>query len=226
MNVFVVNIKRPWNSRLFVKNVCELLGKKYVVSVWGHWTCSQLHISWFFKSLRHEFHCSWHDFTWTLSVFCTSEAFIVVDQAWSIRKRSNCFLMKCTCKPLKIWRKNLMQYGCWSLSRLLRSIFWTKEVDIIRDQIEATNSEPKNQKLTKRLKLMETLPGSGTNQNGWLWKFTGINAPDLRPLFHWMAVVSTSDLNDLYRRVINRNNRWNACWTWNAPDIIRCVTKS
>ncbi|NQY27598.1 MAG: DNA-directed RNA polymerase subunit beta' [Piscirickettsiaceae bacterium] len=111
--------------------------------------------------------------------------------------------------------------GAEAVQQLLKNIDVVKEIDVIREAIEATNSETKIKKLTKRLKLMEAFRDSGNKPEWMVMEVLPILPPDLRPLVPLDGGrFATSDLNDLYRRVINRNNRLKRLLDLNAPDII------
>ena len=91
----------------------------------------------------------------------------------------------------------------------------------MREDIPATNSETKIKKLSKRLKVDGSLPGSGNKPEWMVLNVLPVLPPDLRPLVPLDGGrFATSDLNDLYRRVINRNNRLKRLLDLNAPDII------
>ena len=111
--------------------------------------------------------------------------------------------------------------GAEAVQHLLRNIDLEKEIATIRDDMEATKSETKIKKLTKRLKLMEAFLLSGNKPEWMVMEVLPILPPDLRPLVPLDGGrFATSDLNDLYRRVINRNNRLKRLLDLNAPDII------
>ncbi|PHS67786.1 MAG: DNA-directed RNA polymerase subunit beta' [Methylophaga sp.] len=111
--------------------------------------------------------------------------------------------------------------GAEAVQQLLRDINLEQEIETIREGIEATNSETKIKKLTKRLKLMEAFLTSGNKPEWMVMEVLPILPPDLRPLVPLDGGrFATSDLNDLYRRVINRNNRLKRLLDLNAPDII------
>ena len=96
-----------------------------------------------------------------------------------------------------------------------------QEVERIREEIPATNSETKIKKLSKRLKLLEAFSKSGNDPEWMILNVLPVLPPDLRPLVPLDGGrFATSDLNDLYRRVINRNNRLKRLLDLNAPDII------
>ena len=91
----------------------------------------------------------------------------------------------------------------------------------LREEIPATNSETKIKKLSKRVKLMEAFDNSGNKPEWMVLNALPVLPPDLRPLVPLDGGrFATSDLNDLYRRVINRNNRLKRLLDLNAPDII------
>jgi DNA-directed RNA polymerase subunit beta' len=111
--------------------------------------------------------------------------------------------------------------GAEAVQHLLRNIDLNKEIESIREDIGATKSETKIKKLTKRLKLMEAFLNSGNKPEWMVMEVLPILPPDLRPLVPLDGGrFATSDLNDLYRRVINRNNRLKRLLDLNAPDII------
>jgi DNA-directed RNA polymerase subunit beta' len=111
--------------------------------------------------------------------------------------------------------------GAEAVQELLRNIDVVKEIEVIRGDIENTNSETKIKKLTKRLKLMEAFLESGNKPEWMVMEVLPVLPPDLRPLVPLDGGrFATSDLNDLYRRVINRNNRLKRLLDLSAPDII------
>ncbi len=111
--------------------------------------------------------------------------------------------------------------GAEAIYELLRTIDLQAEVRRMREEIENTNSETKIKKLSKRLKLMESLIGSGNRPEWMILKVLPVLPPELRPLVPLDGGrFATSDLNDLYRRVINRNNRLKRLLDLVAPDII------
>jgi DNA-directed RNA polymerase subunit beta' len=102
-----------------------------------------------------------------------------------------------------------------------------KEIDVLsmaeslRGELKETTSEAKRKKLTKRLKVVEALKESGNKPQWMMLTVVPVLPPDLRPLVPLDGGrFATSDLNDLYRRVINRNNRLKRLLELNAPDII------
>ena len=111
--------------------------------------------------------------------------------------------------------------GAEAVYDLLKSIDLKEEVRTLREEINATNSETKIKKFTKRLKVIESLLHSNNRPEWMIMKVLPVLPPELRPLVPLDGGrFATSDLNDLYRRVINRNNRLNRLLDLNAPDII------
>jgi len=111
--------------------------------------------------------------------------------------------------------------GAEAIQALLKDIDLDSEVAKLREDIPNTTSETKLKKLSKRLKLMESFLASGNKPEWMILTVLPVLPPDLRPLVPLDGGrFATSDLNDLYRRVINRNNRLKRLLDLNAPDII------
>ena len=111
--------------------------------------------------------------------------------------------------------------GAEAVYELLRTIDLQGEIRRMREEIESTTSESKIKKLSKRLKLMESLIESGNRPEWMILTVLPVLPPELRPLVPLDGGrFATSDLNDLYRRVINRNNRLKRLLDLVAPDII------
>ena len=111
--------------------------------------------------------------------------------------------------------------GAEAVQDLMRQLDLAGEIAKLREEIPATNSETKIKKLSKRLKLMEAFVSSGNKPEWMVLNVLPVLPPDLRPLVPLDGGrFATSDLNDLYRRVINRNNRLKRLLDLNAPDII------
>ena len=111
--------------------------------------------------------------------------------------------------------------GAEAIRELLMEIDLEFEINSLREEIPQTNSETKIKKLSKRLKLMEAFHGSGNKPEWMVLSVLPVLPPDLRPLVPLDGGrFATSDLNDLYRRVINRNNRLRRLLDLSAPDII------
>ena len=111
--------------------------------------------------------------------------------------------------------------GAEAVHELLRRIDLQAEVVKVREDIAGTTSETKIKRLSKRLKLIESFIESGNRPEWMVLTVLPVLPPDLRPLVPLDGGrFATSDLNDLYRRVINRNNRLRRLLELNAPDII------
>jgi DNA-directed RNA polymerase subunit beta' len=111
--------------------------------------------------------------------------------------------------------------GAEAIREILRNLDLEKEAANIRDEIAVTTSELKPKKLMKRLKIIEAFMLSGNRPEWMIMTIIPVIPPDLRPLVPLDGGrFATSDLNDLYRRVINRNNRLKRLMELRAPDII------
>src|SRR5574344_490943 len=111
--------------------------------------------------------------------------------------------------------------GAEAVFDLLRTIDLQSEMVRLKEEIASTGSETKLKRLTKRIKLVEAFLESGNRPEGMVMTVLPVLPPDLRPLVPLDGGrFATSDLNDLYRRVINRNNRLKRLLDLAAPDII------
>jgi DNA-directed RNA polymerase subunit beta' len=111
--------------------------------------------------------------------------------------------------------------GAEAIRDLLKAINIEEEVARLRGELAGTTSETKIKKLTKRLKVLEAFLYSGNKPEWMVLEILPVLPPELRPLVPLDGGrFATSDLNDLYRRVINRNNRLKRLLDLNAPDII------
>ncbi|MFQ3227192.1 MAG: DNA-directed RNA polymerase subunit beta' [Porticoccaceae bacterium] len=111
--------------------------------------------------------------------------------------------------------------GAEAIKELLKEVNGDKEIIRLRDELAGTTSETKIKNITKRLKVLEAFQSSGNDPMWMIMEVLPVLPPDLRPLVALDGGrFATSDLNDLYRRVINRNNRLRRLLDLNAPDII------
>lgn len=111
--------------------------------------------------------------------------------------------------------------GAEAIKDLLSTMDLGREAEQMREELETTNSETKRKKVTKRLKIVEAFIQSGNNPEWMILTVLPVLPPDLRPLVPLDGGrFATSDLNDLYRRVINHNNRLKRLLELAAPDII------
>ncbi|MBX7097047.1 MAG: DNA-directed RNA polymerase subunit beta' [Myxococcaceae bacterium] len=113
------------------------------------------------------------------------------------------------------------QMGGEAVREMLKSINVHELGDQLRTDMRGTTSEAKRKKIAKRLKVCESFRASGNKPEWMMLDVVPVIPPDLRPLVPLDGGrFATSDLNDLYRRVINRNNRLKRLQELNAPDII------
>ena len=111
--------------------------------------------------------------------------------------------------------------GGEGLRDYLKSLDLDVEADYLREEIRASDSSTRRKKALKRLRLVENLRGAGLRPEWMVLDALPVLPPDLRPLVQLDGGrFTTSDLNDLYRRVINRNNRLRRLMELNAPAII------
>ena len=111
--------------------------------------------------------------------------------------------------------------GAEAIRLMLERIELTNEYEILKSDLKETKSEAKRKKFVKRLKLVEAFINSGARPEWMILEVVPVIPPELRPLVPLDGGrFATSDLNDLYRRVINRNNRLKRLIELRAPDII------
>jgi len=111
--------------------------------------------------------------------------------------------------------------GAEAIKKILIDMNLDDEIKKIREELNSTGSEIKRKKLVKRLKLVESFMQSGAKPEWMILDVVPVIPPELRPLVPLDGGrFATSDLNDLYRRVINRNNRLKRLLELRAPDII------
>ncbi|MDY7011344.1 MAG: DNA-directed RNA polymerase subunit beta', partial [Planctomycetota bacterium] len=113
------------------------------------------------------------------------------------------------------------QMGAEAVKALLEQLDLVQLAAQLRDDMTKTNSKQKIKDLTKRLKLVENIRTSGNQPEWMVMEVIPVIPPDLRPLVLLESGnFATSDLNDLYRRIINRNNRLKKLMDLNAPEVI------
>ncbi|MBF0456167.1 MAG: DNA-directed RNA polymerase subunit beta' [Magnetococcales bacterium] len=111
--------------------------------------------------------------------------------------------------------------GAEAIREMLMGLDIPGEVDTLREELGETNSEARRKKIVKRLHTLEAFQESGNKPEWMILEVVPIIPPELRPLVPLDGGrFATSDLNDLYRRVINRNNRLKRLHELRAPDII------
>ena len=113
------------------------------------------------------------------------------------------------------------EMGADAIKKLLGALELNIEQQKVREGIEKTNSKQKIKDLTKRLKMIEAIRNSENKSEWMVMDVIPVIPPDLRPLVLLESGnFATSDLNDLYRRIINRNNRLKKLVDLNAPEVI------
>ena len=111
--------------------------------------------------------------------------------------------------------------GAEAVRELLRTLDISREIETLRTDLSETGSEAKIKKIAKRLKVLEAFQKSGIKPEWMILEILPVLPPELRPLVPLDGGrFATSDLNDLYRRVINRNNRLRRLLELRAPEII------
>ena len=150
------------------------------------------------------------------------EAFVVVDPGMTELERGQLLTDETYLEAIEEYGNEFdARMGAEAVRDLLLSLDLEYEVAGVREAVSNTRSETKIKRLSKRLKLLESFTES-SNQPAWMvLTVLPVLPPDLRPLVPLDGGrFATSDLNDLYRRVINRNNRLRRLLELNAPDII------
>ena len=150
------------------------------------------------------------------------EAYVVVDPGMSPLERGQLLSEEAYLDALEEYGDDFTaMMGAEAVQRLLRDIHLQEEVTALREALPKTTSETKIKKITKRLKVMSAFLESGNKPDWMILTVLPVLPPDLRPLVPLDGGrFATSDLNDLYRRVINRNNRLKRLLDLSAPDII------
>ena len=150
------------------------------------------------------------------------ESFIVIDPGMTTLERGQLLNDEQYYEALEEFGDEFdARMGAEAVKELLEGIDLQAEVESLREEIPQTNSETKIKKFSKRLKILEAFLYSGNKPGDMVMTVLPVLPPDLRPLVPLDGGrFATSDLNDLYRRVINRNNRLKRLLELNAPDII------
>ncbi|WP_325314111.1 DNA-directed RNA polymerase subunit beta' [Kingella oralis] len=150
------------------------------------------------------------------------EAFVVTDPGLTNLQRRQLLTEEDYYAKLEEYGEEFDAYmGAEGIRELLRSLNVEQEIEILRQELQATSSDTKIKKIAKRLKVLEAFHRSGMKLEWMIMDVLPVLPPDLRPLVPLDGGrFATSDLNDLYRRVINRNNRLKRLLELRAPDII------
>jgi DNA-directed RNA polymerase subunit beta' len=150
------------------------------------------------------------------------EAFVVIDPGMTPMQRGQLLTDELYLEAIEEHGDEFdARMGAEAVFELLRTIDLPTELTKIRTDMGGTSSETKLKRLSKRLKLVESFIESNNKPEWMVLTVLPVLPPDLRPLVPLDGGrFATSDLNDLYRRVINRNNRLRRLLELNAPDII------
>ena len=150
------------------------------------------------------------------------EAFVVIEPGMTPLERGQLLTDEMYLEAIEQYGDEFdARMGAEAIRDMLSSIDLQREVLQVREDINGTRSETKIKRLSKRLKLLESFIESGNHPAWMVLTVLPVLPPDLRPLVPLDGGrFATSDLNDLYRRVINRNNRLRRLLELNAPDII------
>ncbi len=150
------------------------------------------------------------------------EAYVVIDPGMTPLERASLLSEDAYLNAIEQYGDEFdARMGAEAVRDLLRAINLDEEVAKLRADLAETASETKIKKITKRLKVLEAFKYSGNKPEWMVLEILPVLPPELRPLVPLDGGrFATSDLNDLYRRVINRNNRLKRLLDLNAPDII------
>jgi DNA-directed RNA polymerase subunit beta' len=150
------------------------------------------------------------------------EAFVVVDAGMTTLERGQLLSEEAYLEAIEENGDEFdARMGAEAVFELLHDLDLKREIVTLREDMGATKSETKLKRLGKRLKLAESFLESGNKPEWMVMTVLPVLPPELRPLVPLDGGrFATSDLNDLYRRVINRNNRLRRLLELNAPDII------
>jgi DNA-directed RNA polymerase subunit beta' len=150
------------------------------------------------------------------------EAYVVVDSGMTTLEKGQLLSEESYLDALEEYGDDFTALmGAEAVRKLLIDLNLVEEAKTLKEELAATSSETKIKKFTKRLKVLTAFIESGNKPEWMILTVLPVLPPDLRPLVPLDGGrFATSDLNDLYRRVINRNNRLKRLLDLSAPDII------
>ncbi|WWP02301.1 MAG: DNA-directed RNA polymerase subunit beta' [Candidatus Dasytiphilus stammeri] len=150
------------------------------------------------------------------------ESYVIIDGGMTNLERGQIFTEEEYLDALEEFGDEFeAKMGAEAIQDLLKNLDLEQECNLLHEELNGTTSENKRKKLTKRIKLLESFIHSGNKPEWMILTVLPVLPPDLRPLVPLDGGrFATSDLNDLYRRVINRNNRLKRLLDLAAPDII------
>ena len=208
--------------------VCEKCGVEVTLSKvrrerMGHISlaCPVAHI-WFLKSLPSRIGLLLDMTLREIERILYFEAFVVVDPGLTELERGQLLTDENYIEAIEQYGDDFeAKMGAEAIQQLLLNVDLDEAAVTLREELASTTSETRIKKISKRLKLVEAFLGSGNKPEWMVMEVLPVLPPDLRPLVPLDGGrFATSDLNDLYRRVINRNNRLKRLLELNAPDII------
>ncbi len=150
------------------------------------------------------------------------EAYVVIDPGITEFRERQLLSEEQYHEAIETWGDEFeVGMGAEAIRTLLKDIDLSAEAERLREELDKTKSDTKKKKLTGRLKVIQAFIHSGNNPAWMIMDVLPVLPPDLRPLVPLEGGrFATSDLNDLYRRVINRNNRLKRLLDLSAPDLI------
>ena len=209
--------------------VCEKCGVEVIQSKvrrerMGHITlaCSVAHI-WFLKSLPSRIGNILEITLRDLEKVLYFEAHVVIDPRDTELSRGELLNDEQLAEAKDRWGPTSFEFGIGAeaIREMLSGLEIEKECTGLRQEMREATSEAKRKKIAKRLKVLDAFRESGNHPEYMILDVVPVIPPDLRPLVPLDGGrFATSDLNDLYRRVINRNNRLKRLQELNAPEVI------
>ena len=151
------------------------------------------------------------------------EAYVVVDPGETDLAKGELLSEEELSQAREKYGRDAFEYGIGAeaIRDMLAQLDVEEECKVLRAEMKEATSEAKRKKLAKRLKVLEAFRESGNRPEHMIMEVIPVIPPDLRPLVPLDGGrFATSDLNDLYRRVINRNNRLKRLQELNAPEVI------
>ncbi|MBR9802607.1 DNA-directed RNA polymerase subunit beta', partial [bacterium] len=178
---------------------------------------------WFFKSMPSRLGALLNMKTTSLEKVIYFQDYVVIDPGDTPLRRGQLLTEEEARQAVDKYGDGTFEYemGAEAVKKMLRSINLVEESETLRKELKTTNSQQKIRDLTKRLKIVESLRDSENSPEWMVLDVIPVIPPELRPLVLLdSGNFATSDLNDLYRRIINRNNRLKKLVDLNAPEVI------
>ena len=178
---------------------------------------------WFFKSMPSRLGALLNMKTTSLEKVIYFQDYVVIDPGDTPLRRGQLLTEEEARQAVDKYGDGTFEYemGAEAVKKMLRSINLVEESETLRKELKSTNSQQKIRDLTKRLKIVESLRDSENSPEWMVLDVIPVIPPELRPLVLLdSGNFATSDLNDLYRRIINRNNRLKKLVDLNAPEVI------